>query len=714
MKLEGEVGEINLVEQLVELGRERFTGAVRFESDGIIKILYFKGGDILSASTNDRTDSVDEILLRANKVTREHVKQALAKRKESETLGDALLGLGFITRKELTWARRVQVIGVIRSIGAWTEGSYTMVADYLPKREEGTLFSLSQVLVELIVTDQDRAKFDRALTGGEAVLQKTSEFEYEFRRLGLNQDAEEIAAQIDGTRSAAEIAAVSGKDTFNVYKLLSALESLGLLVRARAQVTPSLSAPLGQQDLGFGGAVADAEDVWGGEETQTYQAVEVAKETTTLEFPAMPMPQPPFDPPQFDLPVHEAQPYQTAYESPQFEDEPLTPSFSTSPGAAAGANSGAMPAWDGASSRTVAQQSDDLQWGFDEAQIEAARRASVPMSSGDPVPPPMAQVVAKASRPNRWVGILLGGVAIIILAFAGLAGWNWWQNRQMAEQVAAAPLPVTRRPHRQPPPVVPVTGTTGTMPITPIGTTLAGTMGSVPPATTSTTGAQMATTTHSPGTTTPLTTTTVASAPTTTTGIRPATATHPPAATPVAIATATAPAPRPSTAPPRTSTVGPTVGLRVTPPPAPRTDTGALPRVQPRITTAGSTPSTAPARLDRSGGAPTITNTPAASSSGETDVVRRRYDAMASEFLGTASGAYTIQFELVCETASLTRAIKSGGSNVWFTPIHYRTRPCYRVFWGHYDTRNAAVAGLSEVPADLRGSAPAIVHVPKP
>ncbi|MCU1246487.1 MAG: hypothetical protein JWN02_2397 [Acidobacteria bacterium] len=95
-------------------------------------------------------------------------------------------------------------------------------------------------------------------------------------------------------------------------------------------------------------------------------------------------------------------------------------------------------------------------------------------------------------------------------------------------------------------------------------------------------------------------------------------------------------------------------------------------------------------------------------------MVRRRYDAMASEFLGTASGAYTIQFELVCETASLTRAIKSGGSNVWFTPIHYRTRPCYRVFWGHYDTRNAAVAGLGDVPADLRGSAPAIVHVPKP
>src|SRR5260221_11504589 len=203
MSFEGEIGEIDLIDKLVEMGREQFTGAIRFENDGIIKIVYFKTGDILSASTNDRADSIDEILLRAGKVTREHIKQALSRRKESETLGDAMLGLGFITRKELTWARRAQAIGILRSLRGWTAGQYTIVADYLPKREEGTLFPLPQMLVELIVTETDRARFDHATDGGSAVIHKASDFDDPFRRLALNPHAQESAVHIDARNPAA-------------------------------------------------------------------------------------------------------------------------------------------------------------------------------------------------------------------------------------------------------------------------------------------------------------------------------------------------------------------------------------------------------------------------------------------------------------------------------------------------------------------------------
>lgn len=243
MSLEGNIREIRLVERIVELAKEQFTGAIRFERESVIKIIYFKDGTILSASTNDRGDSIDEILLNAGKLTREHVKQALARRKESETLGDALLTLGFITRKELGWARRIQLVGIIRSILGWDDGTFTIVHDYLPKREEGTAFNAAQIIVELLVTDEERTAVEQSLDHGELILRKSALFDEEYARLDLNADADEIVLQVDGQRSALEIAALTSIDAFAVFKLLNALRVLGLLESPEPHVSHEVSSP---------------------------------------------------------------------------------------------------------------------------------------------------------------------------------------------------------------------------------------------------------------------------------------------------------------------------------------------------------------------------------------------------------------------------------------------------------------------------------------
>ncbi|HEY2829616.1 MAG TPA: DUF4388 domain-containing protein, partial [Thermoanaerobaculia bacterium] len=373
MKLEGDIGEINVIDRLVELGREGFTGAVRFENDGIIKIIYFKNGDVLSASTNDRSDSVDEILLRANKVTREHVKQALSRRKENETLGDALLGLGFITKKELSWARRVQVIGAVRSIAAWGAGTYNIVADYLPKREEGTLFALPQLIVELIVTDNDRAKVERALDGGNAVFARGADFDEQFARLSLNEEAEQIVTHVDGSRNAAEVSVESGKDAFNVYKLLLALGTIGVLTRRE------------------GGAAPQAADQWSFDEASAQPAMSAwdTDDEVAMEQDAPELVHPDEPGPTLEMPV--TMPVSTPAPPPIAMPVPPPPLAPAEP-----------------------------QWGFDEAQIEAARRAAVPVSSAstEPQPPPMKDVVKQASKPDRWLWLMIFAIVVVGLGVA--------------------------------------------------------------------------------------------------------------------------------------------------------------------------------------------------------------------------------------------------------------------------------------------------------
>ncbi len=358
--LEGGILDVNLVERLIEMWRERFTGAIRFENDGIIKIIYFKDGEVLSASTNDRADSVDEILMRAGKVSREHVKQALAKRKESETLGDALLNLGFITRKELTWGRRVQVINVIRSVSEWGAGTFTIVADYLPKREEGTIFPLPQLIVELIVTDTDRNKFEKALESGSAVFEKSPEYDKSFRQLGLNEDAEAVMAQVDGQRSASEVASASRQDGFNSFKLLHALSLLGILKRKDVAAPVAAVAIDSFESAG----VADASDAWTG------------------------------DMPKFDLddaPAISVAPLPGLPDVADLDPLPDSPMQSISDPVPQ------MPAWDSSVITPEPEPEvptvEEQQWGFDEAQIETAQKATLPppldapAAFAPPIPP---------------------------------------------------------------------------------------------------------------------------------------------------------------------------------------------------------------------------------------------------------------------------------------------------------------------------------------
>jgi hypothetical protein len=663
MSYEGNVADLDLVGRLVDLAREHFTGAMRFENDGIIKVIYFKDGDILSASTNDRTDSIDEMLLRSGKITREHLKQALGKRKESETLGDALLNLGFITRKELTWARRVQVLGIIRSILTWNAGTYEVMSDYLPKREEGTIFALPQIVIELIVTEPDRTRFERLLDSGNATFEREADFATRFQQLDLNQDAEEIAAQIDGTRSAAEVASITGKDAFNVYKLLHALELLGMLHRVDRSPRP---APAPAPASLPAGSVSQAP-------------------VTEAPLPVEPIPP-------GDLWTAESWSNAPNARIDAFEASENAPSGSTVPSTTlplelSGVDSTAAPA-----------DADLLPDPYDPDSVRSQVEENL---GGEP---------AQERRPGRpvWGGALL---AILLLVLLGAAGYFYWmRNRSEADTSAVKALPAAVRK----------SGNGSAAPLPPTGTTASA-------------GDGMEATNLRPSSAV----TALPGGPTSTQppvsdgdGNASVVATSAPNTSPRSPST-TSKAPLASDAGTRKSVVT-SPGRDVPPPTNPRRN-GSATKPAAAANVEGETqfhPATATSRA-------TITNigsgaparkpqppsvNPSAPSTGaepavrpENDALRARYDALAARHASSIPSGepYAIQIELVCRTESITRALASGGNDLWFVPTSFRGQKCYRVFWRHFQTSAAARAALSSVPSALAaGSTPSVARVP--
>lgn len=593
MELEGVIEEPQFLRYLVEMGRDRFTGAVRLEREDLIKILYLQEGRIISASTNDPAEGVDELLLRGKKVSREHVQQARSKRKMDETLGDALLSSGFISRKELRWARRHQIVSVLRSALGAEGWHYTVVPDYVSSRSsEGTHFDVEPLLIELVVTDPDRRRIDRRLEGGEVKLRKVPSFDEKYSRLGLNEDADRVAKLVDGKRSAAEIAAEAGGNSFMNLKLLAALHVLGVVeTKPKAQ---------GQLEISFRGGAGEGSLLPGiapgrGEPASADEPPAPVVNVPSWELESFPESEPSLldasgdrdsqrdSPAGLDDELATGDEVKRAVSGERDDDVAARPDDQRAIEAGEGSVGGELPMAFSADTAKESSEPFDVDLSWDEETVDRETEGEdvfLTDVGAQAVPP------GNRSRRGRY---LLAAALLAGLLVLGLFLWPLLERDGVGQPalVDEADLPVDAAP--------------GTTTITPAG--------------------------------------------------RPD--------EPVALIEEETPAGEEQAAE--------------------------------EVETAGE-----PQSEQTADGVESL---------------RDRHDQMAREYASGADAVpYTLQFEIVCETSSVTLALQHGGSSVWFVPIEYQGRPCYRVFWGRYPDEQSAAAAADQIPQELRGSRPVVVR----
>ena len=86
---------------------------------------------------------------------------------------------------------------------------------------------------------------------------------------------------------------------------------------------------------------------------------------------------------------------------------------------------------------------------------------------------------------------------------------------------------------------------------------------------------------------------------------------------------------------------------------------------------------------------------------------------MAREYAASPVGNFTVQIQILCNPGNVEQAMRQGGGNVWFVPQTIQGRSCYRVFWGHFATREEAGRAMASVPAGLRDPNAAVKPVPR-
>lgn len=231
----GDIADDDAAQIFGQLHRERFSGQVTFSHDGVDKVVYLEEGRPVFAASNQERDRMGELLYREGKITAERLAEARERVAQSgRRMGEILVELGHLKRRELLPAVRRHVEDIVYSVFSWDNGRYVVSTDEGATDEKIRLHAhASAVVMEGVRRKMDLERLRLRLGPRETVLApgKIEEMLDALAEADLLPEERKIAELFDGRRSLADVAATARREGWGedaVYPLAYGLVALGL------------------------------------------------------------------------------------------------------------------------------------------------------------------------------------------------------------------------------------------------------------------------------------------------------------------------------------------------------------------------------------------------------------------------------------------------------------------------------------------------------
>jgi hypothetical protein len=231
------------------------TGRIGFRRDDVETIVYFDHGRPVFASSNEPRDRMGELLSREGKITASQYERCQALVAESgRRMGEILVDLGYLKRRELLPAVRRHVEDIVYSLFGWERGTYSITLELEPSAERIRLSRHPAALIlEGIRRKLDRPILERLIGPPSTVIEVRDR-----ERLGgivnlgdLAMEERAALAAFDGQSDLAQVARAAGIDIADVLPLAWGLCVLGLAIARRTdtELPDEGTALIGETDL---------------------------------------------------------------------------------------------------------------------------------------------------------------------------------------------------------------------------------------------------------------------------------------------------------------------------------------------------------------------------------------------------------------------------------------------------------------------------------
>ena len=236
MPIEGPLRELSIhdVFQLLDLAQK--TGILRVTSElrqngGTV---YFDQGAVVAAEIQSNPHPLGSVLLRSGKVSESDLARArdMQASGDSRRLGEILIAVGAVPRKELERQVRAQVEEVIFELMGWSEGYFSFSEsplDHVPA-QASLRIPTGALLMEAARRIDEWSRIESMVPHLGVVPRLVAPDGVEAAPMDLLPNEWEVLAAVDGARDVRVLADAVGRSDFDVARTLYGLASAGIVV----------------------------------------------------------------------------------------------------------------------------------------------------------------------------------------------------------------------------------------------------------------------------------------------------------------------------------------------------------------------------------------------------------------------------------------------------------------------------------------------------
>jgi hypothetical protein len=208
----------------------KMTGALSVTNSGSRRMIYFKDGSLVFATSSDRQDLFGNILLKKGKISKPELEEMLKQQKDGQKLGALLVENEILTRDEVFDCLKMQIDEIVYGLFGWKDGEFEFMENKEPPADAIlTELNPMNMIMEGLRRIDEWSELKKILPADDAIIELMPEPDIKTTEITLHKDELIVLALIGSGKRLSKIVEDSFLDQFDTCKALGNLLQNGLV-----------------------------------------------------------------------------------------------------------------------------------------------------------------------------------------------------------------------------------------------------------------------------------------------------------------------------------------------------------------------------------------------------------------------------------------------------------------------------------------------------